>query len=121
MRYGIVTIQFFLFQFLVMLTWYLFSLKIDFFSWGNSTNDGLYFLVYYFIVLPIMIIIVGFRFKMLNDLKVKNLIHYLSHIIFILLISYQPLINLKTNTMYIIGVFSTTLVILFVCIEHFYL
>lgn len=42
---------------LVIYSAYLYSLRFDYLPWGSSKRDGLFFLAYYLIILPLMIIV----------------------------------------------------------------
>lgn len=45
-----------IFLFLVYYSGYLYSLRSDYVPWGNSLNDGLFFIAFYIIILPLQII-----------------------------------------------------------------
>ena len=117
----IVTLLLILFQITVILTGYLYSLRLDIFSWGDGRNDGLYYLAYYYFILPIQIIIVIIRWRLLSRLN-ANLYNKLSFILYILCISYQPLFTkYPSQVIETVGFFSCVLVLLLSVIEHLFL
>ncbi len=50
---------------------YLPTLKIDFFSWGNNKNDGLYLLVVPMILLPLLIVFSVLKYFVVKKAKVS--------------------------------------------------
>lgn len=52
---------------LVIYSGYLYSLRFDYLPWGSSKNDGLFFLAYYLIILPVMFIL-----AILKRYRLKN-------------------------------------------------
>lgn len=50
-----------LFLVLVVYTGYLYSLRFELVPWGSARRDGLFFLVFYFCILPALVIISGIK------------------------------------------------------------
>lgn len=46
---------------------YLYSLRLDYLPWGDSNRDGLFFLAYYLIMLPSMIVIAFLKRLLFKD------------------------------------------------------
>jgi len=56
MKYFKIYITYFVFIGLIIYTAYLYSLRWDFVIWGSSKRDGLFFLLYYIAVLPMLLV-----------------------------------------------------------------
>jgi hypothetical protein len=94
------------FEALVTCYFYLYSLRCDSVPWGSHHNDGLYFLMYYLIVLPAMII--------LSIVKVfekeRQLFFRLNYFLYAFLISLPAIISLRTQFMLNTGMIISAII-----------
>lgn len=57
MKYFKISFTYLIFIVIVLQARYLYSLRCDFLPWGSSLRDGLFFLAFYFIILPLLIVV----------------------------------------------------------------
>ena len=74
---------------LVIYSGYLYSLRWDYLSWGASNRDGLFFIAYYVIIMPLMIITAIIKRLMLKT--ISNAFGKNNFFLYLLLISLPAL------------------------------
>jgi hypothetical protein len=93
---------------LVLYSGYLYSLRLDYVPWGSRHNDGLFFLAYYIIILPLLIIAAIIKRIFLKDSPhpfIKN-----SFFLYLLIISLPALDTHGSQISLALGVIACALV-----------
>ncbi len=105
-----------IFECLVLYSFYLYSLRSDIVFWGSSLNDGLYFLAYFFCVLPLIILVSALK----NLFEKRMRLIRFSYYIYAIFISIPALISLRSQLMLNIGMLICLLVAVINFIEYLY-
>jgi hypothetical protein len=105
---------FLLFGALIAYTFHLYSLRSDLVPWGSSRNDGLYFLVYYFVVLPLMLLVsfLKSKFYTLDDFYKK-----INFFIYAIIVSIPAIVSLRLQLFLNLGMLVCVLVLAAVVYE----
>lgn len=105
------------FLILVLYAGYLYSLRWDFLPWGSSRRDGLFFLGFYFIVLPLMLMVSFLK----RFWAVYNNNWFKSHnfFIYVVLIALPSVETYGSQISLAIGVIISFTVAVLIIFEHF--
>jgi hypothetical protein len=92
---------------------YLPTLKIDFFSWGNSKNDGLYLLVVPMILLPLIIVFSIIKYLILRKIDTTFLFRnsFILTIVVVLLDTFILLVSGSNGGLMTVTLVTITLTI----------
>lgn len=102
---------------LVVYSAYLYSLRFDYVPWGSSKRDGLFFLAYYLIIIPLMLIVAilkRYRFKNKTSAVLRN-----SFFLYIIVISLPSLDTYGSQIALGFGVILCMIISLLVLFEMY--
>ena len=104
------------FGLLISYTFYLYSLRSDYVSWGSGLRDGLYFLVFFIIVLPLMILLSVLKLF----IKEQNILLRTSYFFYTFLITIPAIGDAYSQSKLIWGM-SICLIVLVLNISEYFL
>lgn len=102
---------------LVVYSAYLYSLRFDYVPWGSSKRDGLFFLTYYLIIIPLMLIVAilkRYRFRNKTSAVLRN-----SFFLYIIVISLPSLDTYGSQIALGFGVILCMIISLLVLFEMY--
>ena len=104
------------FEILVLYSFYLYSLRCDFVFWGSSLRDGLYFLEFFILIVPVMVILSVLKVF----LKLANTFFRFNYFLYTLLIAIPGIGDAYSQTSLMAGM-TICIVVFFLNIVEFFL
>lgn len=105
---------YFSFIFLSAYIFYLYSQKSELVFWGNKSRDGLYFLVFFYLLLPLLLLLSILKIVLY---KVNNYIRF-SFLFYTLLVALPATVSIKSQISLSIGMLFCVIACILIIVEY---